>query len=453
MYTLELYKLSQIIFIILLVSIAARIHQVSLPKSYSSILDFRYSKDVARTIKSSSIRLGYLSVISMAASIIGIHNEEILIGVGTAAFLNVWPPIMQYRLLFIFENKAEKNRLLFGYICFICFSILFSYISIEYILKSLQGESVFGVTDSKGFEILISLLFSGLAINAETILSRFAKFEYSLDIETYRTDLEILLVQVEIEEGEMDIYHYEIEQGAKEYQITEELLRTILVLEKIHRGAWYYKYLELLFCKVKVLQRIAIHRDISVGLGQIKISTAQALLKKNPYSFIDKMPEASFGVKLCANYLGDLVDAFVDMYSNDIKGKSVYEYIASEYLSGKEFMDAEIVKLYSAVLEKKDGNNVYDYVNKRLEPYIENHWNDYLAQCEKVALYDQIYYIREPINLTVRFKGDQYDLYLQTSVKLMSVYFVHKEHNMLSIGIPISGENISGVMNLKNMVL
>ena len=207
MYTLELYKLSQIIFIILLVSIAARIHQVSLPKSYSSILDFRYSKDVARTIKSSSIRLGYLSVISMAASIIGIHNEEILIGVGTAAFLNVWPPIMQYRLLFIFENKAEKNRLLFGYICFICFSILFSYISIEYILKSLQGESVFGVTDSKGFEILISLLFSGLAINAETILSRFAKFEYSLDIETYRTDLEILLVQVEIEEGEMDIYH------------------------------------------------------------------------------------------------------------------------------------------------------------------------------------------------------------------------------------------------------
>ena len=78
----------------------------------------------------------------------GVGQDEICIGVGSAAFLNVWTAIVQYHLLSIF-NKFDKFRLLFGYICFIIFSVIFSYISTEYILQSLQGKDVFGIVGSR----------------------------------------------------------------------------------------------------------------------------------------------------------------------------------------------------------------------------------------------------------------------------------------------------------------
>ena len=68
LYSLDMKKIIQIILIAIGVSIAARIHQIFLPKSYSSVLDFRYSKDVGKTIRSSSIRLIYLATISIMAS-------------------------------------------------------------------------------------------------------------------------------------------------------------------------------------------------------------------------------------------------------------------------------------------------------------------------------------------------------------------------------------------------
>ena len=439
MYTLEMNKLIQIIFIAISVTIAARVHQIFLPKSYSSILDFRYSKDLAKTIRSSSIRLVYLAMISMLASMYGVGKEEILIGVGIAAFLNVWPAVVQYHLLSLF-NTADKFRLLFGYICFICFSILFSYISIEYILKSLQGGSVFGIADTKGFELLISLLLSGLAINVETVLSRFAKFECRLDLKTYRTDLEILLTQIELEESEINIYQYEIDQEARENHITRELLETILILERIHRGAWYYRGLEILLCKKGVFQRVAIRHDISVGIGQIKISTAQRLLKQNPYAFLDKMLDASFGIKLCAKYLKEIVEDYKMTFWNDSKDKSIYEYIASKYLSGTDYLEAEIVKLYAAVLEIRDNSNIYMLLNERKNPHIEKQLSNYIERCEIISLNGKNYYIFEPTNLIIKLKNTEKNFaYLRKMEQAENGFFVQKLKNKIILNVLVEG--------------
>lgn len=438
MYILEMNKLIQIIFVVISVTIAARVHQIFLPKSYSSILDFRYSKDLAKTIRSSSIRLVYLAMISMLASVYSVGKEEILLGVGIAAFLNVWPAVVQYHLLSLF-NTADKFRLLFGYICFICFSVLFSYISIEYILKSLRGDSVFGIVDSKGFELLISLLLSGLAINVETMLSRFAKFECRLDLKTFRTDLEILLTQAVLEEGEINIYQYEINREAIENHITRELLESILILERIYRGAWYYRCLEILFCKKGFFQKIAVRNDISVGIGQIKISTAQRLLKQNPYAFINKMLDASFGIKLCAKYLKEIVENYEMTFWDNSSDSSIYEYIASEYLSGTDCLDAEIVKLYAAVLEVRDDGNIYILLNERKYPHIEKQLSDYIERCEKVLLDEKNYFVLGPTNLTIKLKNTEKNFaYLRKMEEAANGFFVQELNNRIILNVPVA---------------
>ena len=199
---------------------------------------------------------------------------------------------------------------------------------------------------------------------------------------TYRTDLEILVTQTELEESEINIYQFEIDQEARENHITRELLETILILERIYRGAWYYRGLEILLCKIGFFKRVAIRYDISVGVGQIKISTAKRLVKQNPYAFIDKMLDASFGIKLCAKYLKEIVEDYEMTFWNDSIDKSIYEYIASEYLSGTDCLEAEIVRLYAAVLEVRDKSEIYiltvSYTH--LDVYKRQGWRS--ADCE-----------------------------------------------------------------------
>ena len=450
MYSLDMKKIIQIILIAIGVSIAARIHQIFLPKSYSSVLDFRYSKDVGKTIRSSSIRLIYLATISIMASLCGVGQDEICIGVGTAAFFNVWPAIVQYHLLSIF-NKFDKFRLLFGYICFIIFSVIFSYISTEYILKSLQGKDVFGIVGSNGFEILMSLLLSGLAINAETVLSGLAKFEGKLDIKTFRTDLEILLVQTQLEKSEINLYHYEIKREAENNHISYELLETILVLEKIYRGAWYYKCLEILFCKLGILQKIAIKLDFSIGMGQIKISTAQRLLKQNPYAFIGKMLDPDFSIGLCAKYLQEIVESYKENYWNECENMTIYEYIANEYLGTDDSSELEIVRLYAAILENIDNNKMYSFINEGKILCLEKELSEYIQQCEKISMSQKTYYIYGPTNLSVKIKNSEKSLtYLLKKKHKTKIFILELDNEQIWLHIPVVGGKVGSLIeNLK----
>lgn len=129
MLTLTFQTIINCILVAFVMNIAARLHQIFLPRSYSSILDFRYSGDAAKTIRSSSIRLIYVALISIGFYMLGIPSEEIYFGVFVSAFLNVWLAVVQYKLI-TFTASADKLKLLLGYGAFVIFSVLFSYISI-----------------------------------------------------------------------------------------------------------------------------------------------------------------------------------------------------------------------------------------------------------------------------------------------------------------------------------
>ena len=331
-------------------NIAARLHQIFLPRSYSSILDFRYSGDVARTIRSSSIRLIYVALISIGFYVLGLSAKEIYLGVFISAFLNVWPAVVQYKLI-AFAASPDKLKLLLGYAAFVIFSVAFSYLSINYIYRSFAGDRVFGVVESKGVDILVSLMAAAGLCSVETVIGKFAHVKKHMDIESFRVDKELLLDRVYLEEIRIDEYCYEIQNASDKYGISDNLLKYLLVLEYIYRGQWYIRLIERVICRFSIFYSFAIRKDLSMGLAQIKISTAKELLKCNPRSFIPKMCDPAFSIDLCAAYISKMLE---DYDQNEIT-ENVYDYIASEYLSGLNDRDSEIVRLYSVILEHFDG--------------------------------------------------------------------------------------------------
>ena len=357
MYIVTFKTIINCIIISMAVNIAARLHQIFLPRSYSSILDFRYNGDASKTIRSSSIRLIYIALISIFFYLIGFQEFEIYCGMFISAFLNVWPAIVQYRLITI-KASWEKIRLLFGYSLFVVFTTLFSYISLNIIYRSLIGDFSFGPFDSKGFDILFALFIAACSCSMETILSKFALLSKGIDIESFRIDKEILVNRIIIEEDIIDAYSYEIEQCASENNVPKELLKTLIILEYIHRGQWYIRVIEWIICRLRFSYPLAIKKDLSLGIAQIKISTAKDLLEETPYSFIRYMTDPLFSIKLCGKYIRKIIDDYTDYFETD----NIYDYIASTYLSGTNNNDSEIVKLYSIVLESFDNRKIISFL-------------------------------------------------------------------------------------------
>ena len=93
---------------------------------------------------------------------------------------------------------------------------------------------------------------------------------------------------------------YLVDRVARENDINVALLETILRLEIFYRGRLYNKLLEN--CACKYFSTLAIKKNISVGVAQIKISTAARLLKENPYSFIKRLCNMTLILSCVRNY-------------------------------------------------------------------------------------------------------------------------------------------------------
>ena len=80
---------------------------------------------------------------------------------------------------------------------------------------------------------------------------------------------------------------YFIDRVARENDINTVLLETILRLEIFYRGRMYNRLLEK--CACRFFSKIEIKKNITVGIAQIKISTAAEVLKEEPKRFIKKI--------------------------------------------------------------------------------------------------------------------------------------------------------------------
>lgn len=93
-----------------------------------------------------------------------------------------------------------------------------------------------------------------------------------------------------------------IESEARNAGIDSRLLCGVLAIESAHRPSWV-RFCEQLACTV--WPSFIVRRDMSIGLGQIRPSTAKALLKDNgtDIALVKKLMNPKFNVFVCAQLL------------------------------------------------------------------------------------------------------------------------------------------------------
>ena len=163
---------------------------------------------------------------------------------------------------------------------------------------------------------------------------------------------------------------YIIEKVAKENDINVTLLETILRLEIFYRGREYNKLLEKFICQY--CSSVAIKKDISVGIGQIKISTAEKVLRTDAVNFIKQICKDEINIEICGKFLKELIKQYgymseqnEDVYENY---QDIYDYIACEYRGAFVWQKDQTTLIYSAVLRSfMNEKNTYYTGESKLE--------------------------------------------------------------------------------------
>ncbi|RJV71418.1 hypothetical protein DWY90_14395 [Coprococcus sp. AF27-8] len=333
-------------------SMLAIAHKVLVPDKYSAFLQFKEEENVNKTIQSTSIRIIYLIVGTMFLKLILEFTEkQIGIGIFIACFLNIWPAIIQNQLLKFRKNRVEWLILL-GYFLFIVTSIFIGVITIRLFIPLLKGDTTVYWLDNQGFTVLLSLILMAFPITIEAILSKFTRIVVVQTIDTFVEEVYILEHQLGMDNYLINKNKFVIDNAARENDINTVLLETVLRLEIFYRGRKYNRILERVVCQF--VPKIAIKKNISVGIAQIKISTAEKVLRKDASTFIMKLCNDRFNIEVCAKLLNDLINEYEDMREKNAwpyeEYIDIYDYISCQYLGGMTWNKNKTVLVYGAVL-------------------------------------------------------------------------------------------------------
>ena len=333
------------------------VHRLFLPSIYSSVREFVYENNLMKLIKSSSLRYLYIIAMTLVLRWIFLFDEQLIfLGIFVTCFLNIWPPTVMYRL-FGFYKSTEKLICLLGYVLHLIFPTLVSYATIRIISPMIFENAEFFLVDNTGIGIIISLALFTFPISLEAILAKVFSIKIPSDVDLYREEARILNQKIDFENYIIRTYKYEILSACRKNNVSTDLLKTIILLEQAHRGIWYIILSERLLCRI--FPKIAIKKDITIGLTQIKISTAHEILEKNPIRFMNDLLSAEYNIEVAGKLLGKIITDYGDEdFYDDMKCycESVHEYIANKYLCSKYSYLNRSVLLYTSILKSKCEN-------------------------------------------------------------------------------------------------
>lgn len=385
MILITLNDVIPIIIVIIVFSFVSVAHKVLLPDEYSSVFILKPSPEIENVVKSSVTRVLYCIISTILLyKVFNLTELQIYIGVFFSCLLKIWPSIIQNRLLRLFKNK-EQWRQLFAYILFVGISVLICFFTIELYLPVFYGTKNIGWLDNTAVNWIITLIGIVFPFPFDMLVQQLSCVVVDENIDIFKEEVYILTRQVDNDLIETNRNKYLIDDVAKQNDINVDLLTTVLKLELYNRGQLYYRILEKIACTF--FKGIAIKKDISVGIGQIKISTAEKVLRKNPELFVKDLADDKLNIEICGAYLKTLIDEY---FENELRSncngendQDIYDYIACQYLGVNYWEKNRAALVYSAILR----NKLFD----RKLYYVGNNESDrYIIQmfcCEKEADY------------------------------------------------------------------
>ncbi|WP_298093873.1 hypothetical protein [uncultured Catenibacterium sp.] len=336
-----------ILFSCVVFSMLAFAHRIFIPGKYSAFLQYKEEENARKTIESTSIRMCYMILgTSCLSEFLRFSEKQIIIGIFLACFLNVWPAIIQNQLLKFKKTKSEWLTLL-GYILFILFSMLIGMGAIRLFIPLIKGDITVYWFDNQGITIIVSLILIAFPITIESIMAKSSRIVIVNNINTFLEEIYIVERQMQLDSILLNRNKYTIDKIAREYDINATLLEAILRLEIFYRGRMYYRWLEWLICHCA--SWYAIKKDISVGIAQIKISTAEEVLRKDAREFIKKLTDDKFNIEVCARLIKKLIDQYGERTESSAYN-DVYEFIACKYVGSFAYDKSKTALIYSAVL-------------------------------------------------------------------------------------------------------
>ncbi len=317
---------------------------------YSTIYDVVVYRNTENFAKTYAFRLLLLIMICMLIDWItpDYRNlQRLVVGIGLGSFLQVWPAIVNYHLLRL-PLRREKLAYLLGCISYIAVCVAAVWITFHLLFPLLREEKEVYLLNNSGVQIVMTLISYSFLGGFELLFSKEKRTRRYISIEGFEEEKKILQVQMEIESFYVDLYSNEIKKYSIQNGISERMLRGILILEFIHRGAFIIRTFESVVCKC--MPMLAIKHDFTVGLGQIKISTAKNVLQESPLKFIHKLCETDFNIQVCARYIAKLSQEFMEQEI----AEDYYRYIACEYLGYDFYTEEKTAELYAAALRALD---------------------------------------------------------------------------------------------------
>lgn len=347
-----------------------------LNRQYSTIFQMSYYNEYKSFFTTYSSRVIVILIISFSIFYFYPYKNKgniTILCIGLASFIQIWPTVINYKLLKARQTYLKRKYLL-SCVLYVLLNILIVFIAYQFLFIS-PNQPSFLIIDNLFVRILLSLLsFSTIPlIFLRLFTSTIERREINID--TFQTEIEALKETVLTERESIDYFRYEIIAAAQKYQINPNLLYGILLLEHINRGSYYIRILENFLCRF--LSRLAIKLDISVGIGQIKLSSAEKGLKISRVLLVKDILEPKFNINACASYIKFLEDCYNFNYSKIENDQyNCFEYNPDRtilYQYTNRLTDDYTFKLYFELLkiiisenwcgEENEEYEVYMYIN------------------------------------------------------------------------------------------
>lgn len=363
MITLTYIELLKIISVIIVLSVLNNLQFALKPADYFSIRAIAVNADKNRIVKSSFLKIFITFAVCFIFHFLSFSDKVLLLAFFIKEFLQIWVAMVQLKI-FSKWNKF-KIKYFFTCICYFLSALFYAWWSLYQLIPAFTEGKPLLLFSNDFANVVISMFLYIVPIPLDYgLISSKMNIKYT-DIDSFHADTIIAINQMDIESLYVDEYNYEIQKYSKENNIPYELLHTILCLEYANRSSYGYKFIENVL--VKFFKNTVVKMDISIGLSQIKPSTAKELLKKSPYEFLDDMMNNDFSIQLCAKLLRSILDKyeieFNQYIENDFALNNIWCYIASEYLCGCATSYRRNTLIYETILATEcQDSNIYDYL-------------------------------------------------------------------------------------------
>lgn len=336
-------------------------------QEYKSIYEVVYFDDMNKYWRMYVIRLVYMLFITIILNLFTTNkNHLLLLSIILGSFLQIWPSIVNYQL-FSMKLSDFKRRYLLGCVIFLVLNILIQYINIYFLIPILFENKELYIFSNAGIQIITSLISYSVIGYINKYFLKDSNNRNNILLEVFQVEKEVLQKNLEANSDYLKNFEYEIIEHARINQIEPSILYKILLLEYSFRGKYIFCVYEKFL--VKYFKNYVIKNNMSIGLAQIKISTAKKILEQSPYIFIEKLLEPIFSIELCAKYLSTLKK----QYEDSELSMTLNQYFIEFYM-GFNMDDSDYTKgLFIAFLDYKP--DFYDEDSFESRVYAEDFTN------------------------------------------------------------------------------